>query len=81
MPIMSSEGWAADVEHSLPSGLVHRSRIIDHTPIVGNPSALRLWLLFASLRARPRRTRGRRGWWHALRRAPSSRLPDTMRDS
>jgi hypothetical protein len=81
MPIMSSEGWAADVERALPSGLVHRSRIIDHAPIVGDSPELRLWPLFASLCARLWRMNGRRGWRHALRRAPSPRLPDTIRDA
>jgi hypothetical protein len=80
MPIMSTEGWAADMERGLPSGLVHRSRIIDHMPIVGSHSALRLWPLIASLPARLRRTNGRRGWRRALDRAPSQRSLNRMRD-
>jgi hypothetical protein len=81
MPIMSIEGWAADMERSLPSGLVHQSRIVDPMPIVGGCSALRLWPLIASLSARLRRTNGRRGWWRALFRVPSQGFLNRIKDS
>jgi hypothetical protein len=81
MPIMSIEGWTADGERALPSGLVHQSRIIDHTPMVADCSAPRLWPLLAPLAARLRRTNGRRGWWRALFRAPSPGSLNRIKDS
>jgi hypothetical protein len=81
MPIMSIEGWTADVKRSLPSGLVQQSRIVDPMPIVAGCSALRLWPLLASLPAKLRRTNGRRGWWRALFRAPSPGSLNRIKDS
>ena len=80
MPIVSSEGWAADLERALPSGLVQQSRIASDPPPEMASAALRLWSLFVPVPRRVEATNRRRDWRHVLFRAFSSRSLNRMRD-